>query len=111
MAVAVSEVEQLREYVRGVLSAAQHHAGNVDEIILAIAGAIIARKDDTPLQVRAGRTQEMGRAYKLLARPRSLRANLIAKPPMTMTGDRMLPVLEIRITPPCLPCLGRASQL
>jgi hypothetical protein len=62
MAVAVSEVEQLREYVRGVLGAAQHHAGNVDEIILAIAGAIIARKDDTPLQVRAGRTQEMGRA-------------------------------------------------
>ena len=60
MAVAVSEVEQLREYVRGVLGAAQHHAGNVDEIILAIAGAIIARKDDTPLQVRAGRTQEMG---------------------------------------------------
>jgi hypothetical protein len=62
MAIEVSEVEKLREYVRGVLGAAQHHAGNVDEIILAIAGAIIARKDDTPLQVRPGKTQEMGKA-------------------------------------------------
>ena len=32
------------------------------EIVLALAGAIIARKDDSPLQVRAGRTQEMGKA-------------------------------------------------
>jgi hypothetical protein len=62
MAIEVSEVEKLREYVRGVLGAAQHHAGNVDEIILAIVGAIIARKNDTPLQVRAGKTQEMGKA-------------------------------------------------
>ena len=62
MAIKVSEVEKLREYVRGVLGAAQHHAGNVDEIILAIAGAIIARKDDQPLQVRPGKTQEMGKA-------------------------------------------------
>jgi hypothetical protein len=62
MAIEVSEVEKLREYVRGVLGAAQHHAGNVDEIILGIAGAIIARKNDAPLQVRAGKIQEMGKA-------------------------------------------------
>src|SRR5262249_30287408 len=62
MPVEVSEVEKLREYLRGVLGAAQHHAHNVDEIILAIAGAVIARKDDSPLQVRAGRSKEMGRA-------------------------------------------------
>jgi uncharacterized cupin superfamily protein len=62
MAIEVSGIEKLREYIRGVLGAAQHHANNVDETILALAGAIIARKDDSPLQVRAGRTREMGRA-------------------------------------------------
>lgn len=62
MPVEVSEVEKLREYLRGVLGAAQHHAGNVDEIILAIAGAVIVRKDNSPLQVRSGRANEMGRA-------------------------------------------------
>jgi hypothetical protein len=62
MAVEVSDIEKLREYIRGVLGAAQHHANNVDEIVLALAGAIIARKDDSPLQVRAGWTQEMGKA-------------------------------------------------
>jgi hypothetical protein len=62
MPVEVNEVEKLREYLRGVLGAAQHHANNVDQIILALAGAVIARKDDSPLQVRPGRTKEMGNA-------------------------------------------------
>jgi integron cassette protein len=62
MPVEVSEVEKLREYLRGVLGAAQHHANNVDQIVLALAGAVIARKDNSPLQVRAGKTKEMGNA-------------------------------------------------
>jgi len=37
-------------------------------------------------------------SYRLLARPRLPRANLNANCPMTMTGDRMLPALEILIT-------------
>lgn len=62
MPVEVNDVEKLREYLRGVLGAAQHHANNVDQIILALAGAVIARKDDSPLQVRPGRTKELGNA-------------------------------------------------
>ena len=30
MAIEVSDIEKLREYIRGVLGAAQHHANNVD---------------------------------------------------------------------------------
>lgn len=32
---------------------ADHHAGNVNEIALALAGAIVWRKDDTPIRVMA----------------------------------------------------------
>ena len=63
MAIEVSDIEKLREYIRGVLGAAQHHANNVDEIVLALAGAIIARKDDSPLQVRAGRDSGDGQGH------------------------------------------------
>jgi hypothetical protein len=41
----VTEVDVLQDYIRGVMDRAAHHAGNVDEICLAIAGAIIWRKD------------------------------------------------------------------
>lgn len=47
----VTDVDVLRDYLRGVLDRADHHAQNVNEIALAIAGAIIWRKDDTPLEV------------------------------------------------------------
>jgi hypothetical protein len=35
----------------------------------------------------------------LLARPRAFRANLNANRPTTMTGDLMLPALEMQIMP------------
>ena len=47
----VTDVDMLQEYVRGVLNRADHHAPNVDQVALTIAGAIIWRKDPTPLKV------------------------------------------------------------
>ncbi len=46
MALSVTEVEHLRQYIRGVMARADHHAGNVKEIALALVGAILWRKDD-----------------------------------------------------------------
>ncbi len=42
---AVTDVDVLQEYVRGVMERAEHHASKVNEICLAIAGAVIWRKD------------------------------------------------------------------
>ena len=41
----VTDVDVLQDYIRGVMDRAEHHADNVDEITLAIAGAVIWRKD------------------------------------------------------------------
>ena len=46
MALTVTDVEQLRAYLCGVMSRADHHAGSVNEIALALVGAILWRKDD-----------------------------------------------------------------
>ena len=46
MALSVTEVEQLRQYIKGVMARADHHAGSVKEIALALVGAILWRKDD-----------------------------------------------------------------
>lgn len=54
MALTVTEVEELREYIKGVMARADHHAGSVNEIALALAGAILWRKDDAePIKVMA----------------------------------------------------------
>lgn len=54
MALTVTEVEELRQYLCGVMNRADHHAGNVKEIALALAGAILWRKDDDkPIKVMA----------------------------------------------------------
>ncbi|MBF0520758.1 MAG: hypothetical protein HQK92_13685 [Nitrospirae bacterium] len=47
----VTDVNILRDYLQGVMVRAGHHAQDVNEIALAIAGAIIWRKDDKPLEV------------------------------------------------------------
>lgn len=47
----ISDVQVLNEYLRGVIERAEHHAGRIDEIILAIAGALVWRKDPDELQV------------------------------------------------------------
>ncbi|MGJ0484319.1 MAG: hypothetical protein ACR65R_07280 [Methylomicrobium sp.] len=52
MALIVTEIEELREYFNGVMNRADHHAGNVNEIALALVGAILWRKeDDEPIKV------------------------------------------------------------
>jgi hypothetical protein len=59
MALTVTEIEELREYLNGVMNRADHHAGSVNEIALALVGAIIWRKnDDDPIRVmvREGQT-------------------------------------------------------
>jgi hypothetical protein len=47
----VTEIDVLRDYLRGVMDRADHHAQNVNEIALAIAGGLIWRKDDEALDV------------------------------------------------------------
>lgn len=46
MATTIHNIEILREYLTGVLDRASHHAQNVNEIALAIAGGIIWRTTD-----------------------------------------------------------------
>jgi Integron cassette protein VCH_CASS1 chain len=41
----ITDVDILQEYISGVMDRADHHAGNVIEVALAIAGAVIWRKD------------------------------------------------------------------
>lgn len=52
MALTVTEIEELRAYLNGVMNRADHHAGAVNEIALALAGAILWRKnDEEPIKV------------------------------------------------------------
>ncbi|MBV1776122.1 hypothetical protein KSF73_10410 [Burkholderiaceae bacterium DAT-1] len=54
MALTVTEIEELRAYLNGVMNRADHHAGAVNEIALALAGAILWRKnDEEPIKVMA----------------------------------------------------------
>lgn len=49
----VTDVDLLQKYLEGVMERADHHAGSVNEIALAIAGAIVWRKDAEPIKVMA----------------------------------------------------------
>ena len=51
MAHSVTEVSELQTYIQGIIERAEHHAGNVDEIALVLAGAIVWQKDDNPIKV------------------------------------------------------------
>lgn len=46
MPLPVTDVELLKGYINGVMERADHHANEVEQIALALAGAIIWRKDD-----------------------------------------------------------------
>ncbi len=51
----VTSVDVLQQYVRGVMERAEHHASNVDEVCLAIAGAVVWRTDgELEVMVQAG---------------------------------------------------------
>jgi hypothetical protein len=41
----VDSVDLLQRYLQGVMDRAEHHANNVDEVSLTIAGAVVWRKD------------------------------------------------------------------
>ncbi len=47
----VTDIDMLRNYLRGVMDRADHHAQNVNEVSLAVAGGVVWRKDDNPLKV------------------------------------------------------------
>jgi hypothetical protein len=52
MPVPISDVDALKTYVQGVMGRAEHHANNVSAIALALAGAIVWRKDaDAEIEV------------------------------------------------------------
>ena len=57
----VPDIDVLRDYLTGVMERADHHARGVDQIALALAGAIIWRKNGDPLQVatRDGETKNV----------------------------------------------------
>jgi hypothetical protein len=46
MPLAITNVDTLKRYVEGVMGRSEHHAGNVGGAALALAGAIVWRKDD-----------------------------------------------------------------
>ena len=47
----VTDIDILRDYLQGAMGKADHHALNVNEIALAIAGGVVWRKDDDPIEV------------------------------------------------------------
>ena len=61
MAVTVKDIDTLQEYIKGVMARADHHAGNVNEIALALVGAIVWKKDISSIKVmeREGETKNV----------------------------------------------------
>lgn len=64
MPVQVSDVEVLRTYLRRVIADAKHHASGVEEIVLALAGGVISRKNSSPLEVQKAPKRGMGHALR-----------------------------------------------
>lgn len=94
MSITVDDVSRLEEYLKGVMDRAGHHASNVNEVVMTLMGAVLWRKDTTPLEVRtqAGETANIiwfevdGRKYALAynhkaklieLRERTLRGNVL----------------------------------
>ena len=42
----VTYIDVLRDYLNGVVGRADHHAEGVNEVVLAVAGGVVWRKDD-----------------------------------------------------------------
>ena len=61
MPLQVNDVDTLKTYIEGVMHRAGHHAGNVDGVALALAGAIVWKKDADPIEVMevAGSTKNV----------------------------------------------------
>lgn len=53
MAIDIDTIDRLQEYLSGVIGRARHHAPNVREVILLLAGVVVLFKDaDEPIQGR-----------------------------------------------------------
>jgi hypothetical protein len=51
MTVTVDDIDTLKTYISGVMERADHHANNVSAVALALAGAIVWRKDADSIRV------------------------------------------------------------
>lgn len=60
MAIAINDVDTLKQYIEAVMGRAEHHGPNVGAIALALAGAVIWRKDPEPIEVHEGRSMAHG---------------------------------------------------
>lgn len=47
----ITDIDVLRNYLGGVMDRADHHAQDVNEVALAIAGGVVWRKDAEPLEI------------------------------------------------------------
>lgn len=60
MALTINSIEALQTYLHGVLGRANHHAGNVEGVSLALLGAVIWRADgEISVREYAGRPANM----------------------------------------------------
>lgn len=59
MALSIDTMEALRGYFDGVMSRANHHADNVNEIILALVGGVIWRGAEVDVRTYNGKTANM----------------------------------------------------
>lgn len=48
----LSEISEIESYFQNVILRAEHHAGNVDEILLVLAGGVLWRKDSQVLKAK-----------------------------------------------------------
>ncbi|SRR5712692_9016841 len=53
MPLTVTDLDSLETYLAGVMNRSDHHAQTVGAIALALIGAVLWRKDEEPIEVRA----------------------------------------------------------
>ena len=59
MAIKIEDIRLMKRYFEGVMSRANHHAENVNEIILALAGGVIWRGADIDVRTYKDKTANM----------------------------------------------------
>ncbi len=52
MAKEITDIDILQQYLEGVMERSEHHADEVNEIILALIGAVIWKKNSRPIKVK-----------------------------------------------------------
>lgn len=82
----VRDLDVLRDYLRGVMDRAEHHAQNVNEVPLAVAGGVIWRKDDDPLEVMV-REGEMKNVLCSKFKGKDSPCHTITKPERLNSGE------------------------